>query len=55
VIELAQVKLAELVAADAIEVRDAQGNDGCAQVCTEASQHIAKAVQIASRKPDSLN
>jgi prophage antirepressor-like protein len=54
VLELAQVKLAELLAAETIEREEIQGNESCADKCGTASQHIATAVQLTREAMSSL-
>ncbi len=46
-VELAKVKLAELLAADRIEKDELQGNERCARACRLSGQAIASAVAIA--------
>ena len=46
-VELAKVKLAELLAADRIEKDKLQGNERCAQACRLSGQAVASAVAIA--------
>lgn len=50
-VELAQVKLAELLAADRIEKDNLSGNDRCANACTLSGKAVAAAVRLADSGP----